>query len=561
METMIFHPLEEYEKSLKQTHSAHTAAFFKELEEKAKVQVEENRATVAKYNAQQEKANGIQKKAGLLKGLRIAAIVVAVLFIISSLLLLVTEEILLGVILLVLAIALFTITRFVLKPKIQNLNQLVEQENAAAEQLLQACRKQMAPLNNLFDPWDGIRLLEKTIPLFSFQPNFPISQEQDMVDHYNFGAYDVKDESVIDTLSGTYNSNPFLFERRRIHEMGMETYHGHKTIHWVERYTDGNGKRRTRHRSQTLHATVTKPKPFYRTETKLHYGAQAGPDLSFSRDNKHLEDKSERAIESMVRKGEKKLQKKAEKSMENNQNFMGMTNTEFDVLFDALDRDHEVQFRLLFTPLAQTNMVDLLLSETGYGDDFDFYKRRRMNTIVTEHAQHRDLLLQPKTLQSHDYDQVRQKFQSAHEEYFKSIYFDFAPLLALPVYQERPVHSLDPIPDDYPRYTMRECEVLANAMDPQQLVHPQSRTKAILKATHTSSEGSADTVRISAYTYDTIPRVDVVHVRGGDGRMHGVPVHWDEYIPLETHKQLLVSTNRENANVHKHGLYARVLKS
>ena len=43
--------------------------------------------------------------------------------------------------------------------------------------------------------------------------------------------------------------------------------------------------------------------------------------------------------------------------------------------------------------------------------------------------------------------------------------------------------------------------------------------------------------------------------------MHGVPVHWDEYIPLETHKQLLVSTNRENANVHKHGLYARVLKS
>ena len=561
MDNMIFHPLEEYEKNLKQTHSAHTAAFFKELEEKAKVQVEENRATVVKYNAQQEKANAVQKKAGLLKGLRIAAIVVAVLLILTSVLLFVVTEILLGAILLVLAIALFVVARLVLRPKIQNLDQLFEQENIAAEQLLQICWKQMAPLNNLFDDWDGIRLVEKTIPFFSFHPNFPITQEQDMMDHYNFGTYETKDESVLDTLSGTYNSNPFLFERRRVHEMGMETYHGYKTIHWVERYTDGNGKRRSRHRSQTLHATVTKPKPFYRTETKLHYGAQAGPDLSFSRENRHLEDKSDRAIEAMVRKGEKKLQKKAEKSMEKNQNFMGMTNTEFDVLFDALDRDHEVQFRLLFTPLAQTNMVDLLRSETGYGDDFDFYKRRRMNTIVTEHAQHRDLLLQPKTLQSHDYDQVRQKFQSAHEEYFKSIYFDFAPLLALPVYQERPVHSLDPLPEHYPHYTMRECEVLANAMDPQQLVHPQSRTKAILKSSHTSSTGSADTVRISAYTYDTISRVDIVHVHGGDGRMHGVPVHWDEYVPLEAQSELLVDTRSEKANIHKHGLYARVSNS
>ena len=560
MDNLIFHPLEEYEKSLKQAHSTHTAAFFKELEEKAKVQVEENRATVAKYNAQQEKANAVQKKAGALKGLRIAAIVVAVLLILVSILLFVMEEILLGAILLALAAALFVVTRLVLRPRIKNLDQLFDQESAAAEQLLQTCWKQMAPLNDLFDAWDGIRLVEKTIPRFSFQPNFSVQQEQDMVDHYNFGAYEAKEESVVDTLSGTYNANPFLYERRLVHEMGMETYHGQKTIHWVEHYTDGNGKRRTRHRSQTLHATVTKPKPFYRTETKLHYGAQAGPDLSFSRENRHLEDKSERAIEAMVRKGEKKLQKKAEKALENNQNFMGMTNTEFDVLFDALDRDHEVQFRLLFTPLAQTNMVDLLRSETGYGDDFDFYKRRRMNTIVTEHAQHRDLLLQPKSLRSYDYDQICQKFQSAHEEYFKGIYFDFAPLLALPVYQEKPVHSLNPLPEQHPRYSVREYEVLANAMG-HQLAHPQSRTKAILKAAHTSSAGSTDTVCISAYSYDTIARVDVVHVRGGDGRMHGVPVHWEQYIPLESQSQLLVDTSSENANIHKHGLYARVSQS
>ena len=560
MDNMIFNPLEDYEKTYKERHNGHVEAFFKELEEKSRVNAAENRATVAKYRAQQEKADKVRKKAGLLKGLRITAIVLMVISVLIAILLFIVAQILPGVLLLVLAGALLAIVLAVLGPRIKNLNQIYEQENAAAQQLLQTCWQQMEPLNRLFGNWDGISLLEKTIPRFDFQPAFSVSQEKDMLDNYNFQPYDDEEHSVLDTLSGTYNANPFLYERRLVHEMGLETYHGQKTIYWTESYRDSNGRRQTRRRSQTLHATVTKPKPFYRTETKLYYGAQAGPDLSFTRDNKHLENKSDRAIDAMVRKGERKLQKKAEKALENNQNFMGMTNTEFDVLFDALDRDHEVQFRLLFTPLAQTNMVDLLRSETGYGDDFDFYKKRRMNTIVTEHSQHRDLLLSPKAMQSYDYDEVKTKFHNCHNEYFRSIYFDFAPLLALPVYQERPVHSLHPLPENYQRYSVREYEVLANAMDSHQLVHPRSRTKAILKAIHTSSQGSTDTVRVTAYSYDTIPRVDVVAVLGGDGRMHGVPVHWQEYLPLEARNEVYIGTDSKNANIHKHGLYARVSK-
>ena len=560
MDNMIFNPLEDYEKTYKERQNGHVEAFFKELEEKSRVNAAENRATVAKYRAQQEKADKVRKKAGLLKGLRITAIVLMVISVLIAILLFIVAQILPGVLLLVLAGALLAIVLAVLGPRIKNLNQIYEQENAAAQQLLQTCWQQMEPLNRLFGNWDGISLLEKTIPRFDFQPAFSVSQEKDMLDNYNFQPYDDEEHSVLDTLSGTYNANPFLYERRLVHEMGLETYHGQKTIYWTESYRDSNGRRQTRRRSQTLHATVTKPKPFYRTETKLYYGAQAGPDLSFTRDNKHLENKSERAIDALVRKGERKLQKKAEKALENNQNFMGMTNTEFDVLFDALDRDHEVQFRLLFTPLAQTNMVDLLRSETGYGDDFDFYKKRRMNTIVTEHSQHRDLLLSPKSMQSYDYDEVKTKFRNCHNEYFRSIYFDFAPLLALPVYQERLVHSLHPLPENYQRYSVREYEVLANAMDSHQLVHPRSRTKAILKAIHTSSQGSTDTVRVTAYSYDTIPRVDVVAVLGGDGRMHGVAVHWQEYLPLEARNEVYIGTDSKNANIHKHGLYARVSK-
>lgn len=41
-----------------------------------------------------------------------------------------------------------------------------------------------------------------------------------------------------------------------------------------------------------------------------------------------------------------------------------LANDEFEVLFRALNRNNEVQFRLLFTPLAQQNMIDLLLDKT-----------------------------------------------------------------------------------------------------------------------------------------------------------------------------------------------------
>ena len=85
-----------------------------------------------------------------------------------------------------------------------------------------------------------------------------------------------------------------------------------------------------------------------------------------------------------------------------------MSNTRFEVLFGALDRTNEVQFRELFTPLAQTNMVDLILSKTGYGDDFNFRKRRRMNEIVSEHSQGRVMNLVPKDYTSYSFDFIKE---------------------------------------------------------------------------------------------------------------------------------------------------------
>ena len=114
--------------------------------------------------------------------------------------------------------------------------------------------------------------------------------------------------------------------------------------------------------------------------------------------------------------------------------------------------------------------------------------------------------------------------------------------MGIPIYQERPVHSLDPIPNYSQKYSYKECEALANKVRAEYVVHPKTKTNAILKSTFVCSQDEADEICVSAYSYDIIPRVDYVSVHGGDGRWHDVAVNWDEYIPLEAENNFFVST-------------------
>jgi hypothetical protein len=332
--------------------------------------------------------------------------------------------------------------------------------------------------------------------------------------------------------------------------MGQERYHGTLVISWSESYRDSEGRLRTRTRTQTLHASVVKPKPFYSTQMLLSYCAQGGPELSFTRDATHLEQKSEKEIDRYVKKGEKKLKKMTDNALRSNKDFTSMANADFEVLFDALDRTNEVQFRTLFTPLAQTNMVKLIRSQSGFGDDFHFIKRKRTNRIITQHSQGRPMTLHPAEYQSYSFDVAKQSFIEKNVRFFKAMYFDFAPLWAIPVYQEEPVASLHPASDtphkvregEENQYSRKQCEVLFNTVFTGCVVHPNTRTRAILKSRFLKGSNGIDEVRVSAYSYNVIGRVDFVSVLGGDGHLHAVPVPWDEYVPLEAHNDFLVAT-------------------
>lgn len=515
MNSMIYNPLEEFDGKFKNLHLENTQKFFDELVQRSGVNVEENRATVKKHDELKEQLAKIKRKYNWWRFLRV---------------------------LMVITLVLIPLVIFKVTPKIKLLRGEIQQADQTIAELYALAQSQMAPLNAAFTDCDSLRIIEKTVPLISFAPCFSVEQEVDMTVNYDFDDRNDREQSTVDVLAGRYHDNPFVFEKKLIHRMGTETYHGYKTIRWTETYRDSDGKTHTRTRTETLHASVTKPKPYYSTKVLLSYCAQGGPELSFSRDATHLERKSEREIDRYVKKGEKKLKKMTDNAIRENRDFTGMSNSDFEVLFDALDRTNEVQFRTLFTPLAQTNMVDLIRSTSGYGDDFNFIKQNRTNRIVTQHSQGRSLTLSPAVYHSHSFDVIKQSFIAANTKYFKDVYFDFAPVWAIPIYQERPVHSLKPIPEYSQRYSNKECEALSNAVGASLVVHPSSKTQAILKSSFVSSQNGVDEICVASYSYDIIPRIEFVAVHGGDGRWHNVPVQWDDYLPLEAACELFVTS-------------------
>ncbi len=506
MDTAIYNPLEEYEKKLKPLHFENTKKLFEKLTKESGVDVDANKETVKQYNIYTERLSDVKKKLRWRKFFRV---------------------------LMWISVLLIPVAILKLNPQIKELKDEVNFADQKASEFLTLANEQMKPLIALFKEWDSITLIEETMPLLKFMPQFTVEQESNMKINYDFHSDTDVEQSTLDVLSGEYNENPFVFENRLVHRMGTETYYGYKTISWTETYRDSDGKMQTRRRTERLQASVTKPKPFYHTEVVLNYGAQAAPDLCFFRDATNLHNKSEKAIERYIKRGEKRLDRKASRALKKGDDFTSMANSDFEVLFDALDRTDEVQFRTLFTPLAQTNMVDLILSKTGYGDDFNFMKTKRMNTISSVHSQNRNLVLPTYSFTSHSFEIIEQNFLLQNAEYFKAIYFDLAPVLAIPAYQERPVHSLKPIPDYSQLYSLKESETLANLVNEKDIVHPDTKTEAILKSSYISTENGVDKTTVTAYSYDIEKRVDIVSVRGGDGHWHNVSVPWDEYIPLE----------------------------
>ncbi|MBO4623755.1 MAG: QueT transporter family protein [Bacilli bacterium] len=547
-------PFDAYNREYKNMHKENVSMFFEGLVDKAGVDRDANKKTIIDIAGKRKEIEELEKKKrgnGFLKFLLIFGLVA---FSIATIVLwyfgIVKKiHIIIPIVASMLLVAIYVLFIHLIKKvtgKMRDIATKLAKLKAELDDLIKLSWEQMAKLNKMYDWSMAASLAHKTVKLLELDDNFNPLRYEMLCKQY--GLLDNKDSarSTSFVQSGSILGNPFLFSTFIIQDWGRKTYHGQLVISWVERYRDSNGNMRTRTRTQTLHASVTKPIPTYRKETKLIMGNEAAPNLSFSRLKSGSLGKSEKQITNMINKEEKQLDKMAKKAVMNQTEFTRIGNLEFESLFGGEDRDNEMEFRLLFTPLAQQNFVKLLRSQEPYGDDFVFYKRKKINVIKSDHSQRFSYLCNPAMFITNSYEDAKIKFEGYCNEYFQSMYFDFIPLLSIPLYQQyksRDYIYQHSVPSNVTTY---EHEVMANAFDQKALLHPESKTQGIMKTSFNTRNLKADNVTITAHSYKTIDRVEYVSTLGGDGKTHQVPVHWDEYIPIQKQTQMEVKEERTN---------------
>ncbi|NLF94028.1 MAG: hypothetical protein GX564_09095, partial [Oligosphaeraceae bacterium] len=343
--------------------------------------------------------------------------------------------------------------------------------------------------------------------------------------------------------SGSINDNPFVFVHLRKMQWGEQTYTGTKNISWTEQVRDSKGRYYSIRRYQTLVARVTKPAPLYHEEKFLLYGNEAAPSLTFSRQPSELSGSDGGIIHSLRKKHALSKLKDFSRNLEDESQYTLMGNHDFEVLFHATDRNDEVEFRLLFTPLAQTQMLKLLQDRTvGFGDDFSFVKYYKLNFIYPQHLNNIDLDTDPKKFAHYDLAQARIFFRRTQAEYFKAVYFSLAPLLSIPLYQQTRTRSAIYADRSARQSSFWEHESLANYHGELHFQHPQCITHSILKTRCLSQDDDGlSAVAVTASGYKGITRTDYQDILGGDGRIHRVSVNWTEYLPVQKTKSMLLT--------------------
>lgn len=542
----IYEPLKEYDRVLRKMHHQNAEKHFDNLAKEAKTDIEANRLTVKELRELERKEKQTKKKHGNLNGLRIFLVVFLIISVAVSIYLitlLTAWPIVGGVLLILAAIGMLVLIFKVINPKIKKLKELHEELLIKIDEKLKEAWSQMETLNRLFKVEMAQELFQKTLPLIKLDKTFDSRRLEYLIKKFGLYKDDDRDRSTLYVQSGDINGNPFFISDNLYHRLGTKSYSGSITITWTTTGTDSKGRITTRHHSQVLTATVVKPCPYYATQPFLVYGNEAAPDLIFTRTDSDAEIMTDKQIEKHVNREMKRIRKKAEKDP-NAITILG--NEEFEILWHAHNRNNEVQFRLLFTVLAQRELLLLMKDKKiGFGDDFNFVKDRMINMIFPEHLKQLDLTIRDSYYHGYEFEEVKRRFVNYQNKFFKHIYFTFAPILAIPLYQQHKPHEYI-YSDLYDSYvSFYEHEKVANFIGEHEFKHPLSKTRNILKTSTVKSGNYCDYVTVSAYGYETIPRTDFVTKLGGDGRMHTIPVHWIEYIPVVQETDIEINVPKE----------------
>lgn len=331
---------------------------------------------------------------------------------------------------------------------------------------------------------------------------------------------------LVNYKAGYFYKNPFIVGMYKEMNMVPHTYTGSLAIS----YYTGFGEHR-RLVSETLHATLVKPKPEYKYIAVNSLYANAVPELEFEK--APVLDYNPAKYDKYIKQAEKMLAQIEKK----NADFTPMSNTEFEALFPATKRSSEQKYRAFFGQVAQQNLVNFAKTLLS-GRNYTYSKSHNTNEVALRELSE-SFDLNPLDFVDYDLTSFLSKYQKYAKELSASLYDSFIPYLSNPALLEGNISK-------QPEYTKT----------PSVLEHLALLTK--FKNTELlPSEAGIDEYILEplseyenvcrVHSFKAVSRVDYVVVNAGDGP-HQVPVNWTEYIPVFEELRYEVSQNQDDSN-------------
>ena len=562
-EQILYEPKKLYAQQLEHQFHDNAGRFYDELAKKAGTDIGLNDVHVKAYMAAEEEVEAASKKLGAAKtgrGFAIAGIILAFALAVIALVVGIMNVSTMWWLFIVTAVLVFVgvfgivLTRKKLGKKVKEAEALLEEKKKKAQEALDLCKADMASLNALLDDTMPQEVLEKTTPIIDLDGQFRPERLCFLMERFGMKEEEDPNVSTLGVISGQIQGNPFILQKVLNHDFHDKVYTGSITYTYTTTSRDSKGNVVVHTHTDTLYAEVTHPAPFYDEETRLIFGSEVAPDLTFSRGPSGMSGKSEKEVAKFVKARTKALDKQEEAAIKSGETFTKLGNDEFEAYFGADDRNNEVQYRLMFTALAQRNLLDLLKSPEPYGDDFYMVKDKMLTSVASAHSQNFDYHPDVSYFYDYGFKRGRDKFVSYCDKFIRGIFFDLAPILSIPLYQlHKPKEYI--YGRNYPCHvTSFEHEVLANRMN-QADFRPDgadSSLPLILKQMTAKAIGEGDEIKIDAMSYKTFPMVDYVSKLGKDGRFHSIPVHWTRYEEVHAENNIAVFDSKKSRPAFAH---------
>lgn len=416
---------------------------------------------------------------------------------------------------------------------------------SATAQKLQQCideaYRQLAPLRDELTWEIPLRLFTESFPRAAFDPFVSDKRAAALYDPAETG--DVSSSFLL-ALSGDLDGSPFGIALRRRFHWGEKTYTGQRLVQWTERrYNPSTKRNESCMQSELLTATVTKPYPVFEDTPYFTFSNPVAPKLSFTRMPSEHTGEKKGMFARMQRASARRKLVKFSRNLSDDSQYTMLSNTDFEIEFQTKDRNDEVGYRLMFTPLAQVLMRSLINdTATGYGDDFAYIKRGMHNDIYPRHFNIDPYSPDQMKSEHFSVDEMAHHFQSFNERFFKSIFFSMAPVLAIPAFRDSPYYGSVEVDaarfnresqrdwGAYFRDPLAECEreFIANH-HLECLTGKSFDLGAILKTEVVQEDLFSALLAVKAFGFDGYAKCDYVPVYCRNGRWYDVPVNWVQY--------------------------------